>query len=199
MSSDSDNHVRLTTAERNSIILNDSRGIQHPLYYVCQTKSGKVQVRKRKTPLVNGSLQSRHAYGDISSQRTTTVQPRSQSTELAARSASSQHAQQHIQESQQQQEQPQEHDHTVNYDSVSNRELLERMLDVLQKNVNSNDENKNSVENERITQENQQFIDNIVKANEPGVAASSSSIPTVHTEQPVVQPTRIVRRGRVLI
>ena len=180
MSSDSDNHVRLTTAERNSIILNDSRGIQHPLYYVCQTKSGKVQVRKRKTPLVNGT---------ISSQRTTTVQPRSQSTELAARSASSQHAQ----------EQPQEHDHTVNYDSVSNRELLERMLDVLQKNVNSNDEDKNSVENERITQENQQFIDNIVKANEPGVAASSSSIPTVHTEQPVVQPTRVVRRGRVLI
>ena len=164
MSSDSDNHVRLTTAERNSIIQNESRGIQHPLYYVCQTKSGKVQVRKRKTPLVNGT---------ISSQRTTTV-----------------HHQQHIQESQQQ-EQPQEHDHTVNYDSVSNRELLERMLDVLQKNVNSNDENKNSVENERITQENQQFIDNIVKANEP--------VPTVHTEQPVVQPTRIVRRGRVLI
>ena len=172
MSSDSDNHVRLTTAERNSIILNDSRGIQHPLYYVCQTKSGKVQVRKRKTPLVNGT---------ISSQRTTTVQH-----------------QQHVQESQQQ-EQPLEQAHTVNYDSVSNRELLERMLDVLQKNVNSNDENKNSVENERITQENQQFIDNIVKANEPGVAASSSSIPTVHTEQPVVQPTRIVRRGRVLI
>ena len=162
MSNDNDTHVRLTSAERNSIILNESRGIQHPLYYVCQTKSGKVQVRKRKTPLVNDSVP-------------TTVPPTviHEPTEIAVPSPT------------------QGGSDNVNYDSVTNRELLERMLDVLQKNVNSNDENKNSVENERITQENQQFIDNIVKANEPA--------PTVHTEQPVVQPTRIVRRGRVLI
>ena len=165
MSSNSETNVRLTTAERNSIIQNESRGIHHPLYYVCQTKSGKVQVRKRKTPLVNGSITSRA--------------PTHQTPTLTA--------------------QPQQQAPTVDYNSVTNRELLERMLDVLQKNVHSNDEDKNSVENERITQENQQFIDNIVKANEPGVAASSSSIPTVHTEQPVVQPTRVVRRGRVLI
>ena len=165
MSSSNDTNVRLTSAERNSIIQNESRGIHHPLYYVCQTKSGKVQVRKRKTPLVNGNI--------------TSQAPTPQTPTLTA--------------------QPQQQAPTVDYNSVTNRELLERMLDVLQKNVNSNDEDKNSVENERITQENQQFIDNIVKANEPGVAASSSSIPTVHTEQPVVQPTRVVRRGRVLI
>ena len=152
MSSNSETNVRLTTAERNSIIQNESRGIYHPLYYVCQTKSGKVQVRKRKTPLVNSSI--------TSTAPTLTAQPQQQAP-------------------------------TVDYNSVTNRELLERMLDVLQKNVHSNDEDKNTVENEHITQENQQFIDNIVKANEP--------VPTVHTEQPVVQPTRVVRRGRVLI
>ena len=161
MSSNSETNVRLTSAERNSIIQNESRGIHHPLYYVCQTKSGKVQVRKRKTPLVNSSI--------TSTAPTLTSPPQQQAPQTAAQQAAS----------------------TVDYNSVTNRELLERMLDVLQKNVNSNDEDKNSVENERITQENQQFIDNIVKANEP--------VPTVHTEQPVVQPTRVVRRGRVLI
>ena len=170
MSSDSDNHVRLTTAERNSIILNDSRGIQHPLYYVCQTKSGKVQVRKRKTPLVNDSVAP-------SAPPTVIHEP----TEIATPSPT------------------QGGSDNVNYDSVSNRELLERMLDVLQKNVNSNDEEKNSPENERVTQENKQFIDNIVKANEPSVAASIASTPKQHTEQPIKQPTRVARRGRVLI
>lgn len=164
MSSDKDEHTRLTTAERNSIIQNESRGIQHPLYYVCHTKSGKVQVRKRRTPLVNGS---------ISSHATTTVQPQQQEQSTEDTSTSDR----------------------VNYDSVSNRELLERMLDVLQKNVNSNDEEKNSVENERITQENQQFIDNIVKANEQDQTAHVQP----QSSASIVQPTRVVRRGRVLI
>ena len=162
MSNDNDTHVRLTSAERNSIILNESRGIQHPLYYVCQTKSGKVQVRKRKTPLVNDSVPT-------PAPPTVIHEP----TEIATPSPT------------------QGGSDNVNYDSVSNRELLERMLDVLQKNVNSNDEEKNSPENERVTQENKQFIDNIVKANEPA--------PKQHAEQPIKQPTRVARRGRVLI
>ena len=165
MSSNSETNVRLTTAERNSIIQNESRGIYHPLYYVCQTKSGKVQVRKRKTPLVNSSI--------------TSQAPTPQAPTLTA---------------QPQQATAQQHVSTVDYNSVTNRELLERMLDVLQKNVNSNDEDKNSVENERITQENQQFIDNIVKAN----AKLYDSNEPAQTAQ-VVQPTRVVRRGRVLI
>ena len=160
MSSNSETNVRLTTAERNSIIQNESRGIYHPLYYVCQTKSGKVQVRKRKTPLVNSSI--------------TSQAPTPQAPTLTA--------------------QPQQQAPTVDYNSVTNRELLERMLDVLQKNVHSNDEDKNTVENEHITQENQQFIDNIVKAN----AKLYDSNEPAQTAQ-VVQPTRVVRRGRVLI
>ena len=155
MSNENDTHTRLTSAERNSIILNESRGIQHPLYYVCQTKSGKVQVRKRRTPLVVNEAPLRN-----------TPQPTQVVTEEAPRPE-------------------------TNYDSVSNRELLERMLDVLQKNVNSNDPDKNSVENERVTQENQQFIDNIVKANE---AQQPQQPPTP------IQPThKIIRRGRVLV
>ena len=171
MSNDNDTHVRLTSAERNSIILNESRGIQHPLYYVCQTKSGKVQVRKRKTPLVNDSV-APPAPPTVIHEPTEVATP-SPTRNIVATTQS------------------QGGSDNVNYDSVTNRELLERMLDVLQKNVNSNDEEKNSPENERVTQENKQFIDNIVKANEP--------TPTQHTEQPIKQPTRVARRGRVLI
>ena len=162
MSNENDTHTRLTSAERNSIILNESRGIQHPLYYVCQTKSGKVQVRKRRTPLITNEAPLRNTP---------------QTTHVAAEEAP----------------RPE-----TNYDSVSNRELLERMLDVLQKNVNSNDPDKNSVENERVTQENQQFIDNIVKANAKLYDSNEAQQP----QQPPtpIQPThKIIRRGRVLV
>ena len=136
MTSTQDSNVRLSTAERNSIILNESRGIHHPLYYVCTTKTGKIQVRKRKQPL-------------------TTVPPPAQTL--------IHNDQPQTQASNETTERNDSHDTTNDYNSVTNRELLERMLDVLQKNVVSNDPNHNSVENEKITQENQQFIDNIVE------------------------------------
>ena len=45
--------MSLSKSERESIILNDARGIQHPFYYVTQSKDGKIYVRKRKVPLEN--------------------------------------------------------------------------------------------------------------------------------------------------
>ncbi|EAX93130.1 hypothetical protein TVAG_234480 [Trichomonas vaginalis G3] len=42
---------KLSPSEKQSIILNEAKGIQHPLYYVCHMKNGSVQVRKRKAPL----------------------------------------------------------------------------------------------------------------------------------------------------
>ncbi|EAX76970.1 hypothetical protein TVAG_369380 [Trichomonas vaginalis G3] len=45
--------MSLSKSERESIILNDARGIQHPFYYVSQSKDGKIYVRKRKVPLAN--------------------------------------------------------------------------------------------------------------------------------------------------
>ncbi|EAX95740.1 hypothetical protein TVAG_104990 [Trichomonas vaginalis G3] len=45
--------MSLSKSERQSIILHDARGIQHPLYYVSTSKDGKIYVRKRRVPLTN--------------------------------------------------------------------------------------------------------------------------------------------------
>ncbi|EAX69757.1 hypothetical protein TVAG_556250 [Trichomonas vaginalis G3] len=50
--------MSLSKSERESIILNDARGIQHPFYYVSQSKDGKIYVRKRKVPLTNAESDS---------------------------------------------------------------------------------------------------------------------------------------------
>ncbi|EAX85851.1 hypothetical protein TVAG_097430 [Trichomonas vaginalis G3] len=50
--------MSLSKSERESIILNDARGIQHPFYYVSQSKDGKIYVRKRKVPLANAESDS---------------------------------------------------------------------------------------------------------------------------------------------
>ena len=178
MTSTQDSNVRLSTAERNSIILNESRGIHHPLYYVCTTKTGKIQVRKRKQPLttVPPPAQTLIHNDQIQTQATNETTERNDS-----------------------------HDTSNDYNSVSNRELLERMLDVLQKNVVSNDPNHNSVENEKITQENQQFIDNIVEQKAPQMVQSPQQLRSQSSQhidaqppQPPV-PVHTYRRGRVLI
>ena len=51
--------MSLSRSERNSIIINDAKGIQHPLYYVMTDKNGKIQVRKRKVPLTNTPTESK--------------------------------------------------------------------------------------------------------------------------------------------
>ncbi|KAI5550655.1 hypothetical protein TVAGG3_0201980, partial [Trichomonas vaginalis G3] len=55
--------MSLSKSERESIILNDARGIQHPFYYVSQSKDGKIYVRKRKVPLTNAESDSIKVYG----------------------------------------------------------------------------------------------------------------------------------------
>lgn len=42
---------KLSQSEKQSIIMNEEKGILHPLYYVCKMKNGAVQIRKRKIPL----------------------------------------------------------------------------------------------------------------------------------------------------
>ncbi|KAI5523959.1 hypothetical protein TVAGG3_0601660, partial [Trichomonas vaginalis G3] len=55
--------MSLSKSERESIILNDARGIQHPFYYVSQSKDGKIYVRKRKVPLANAESDNIKVYG----------------------------------------------------------------------------------------------------------------------------------------
>ena len=160
MDSTHDTAPRLSTAERNSIILNKSGGINHPLYYVCTTKTGKIQVRKRRTPLV-------------------TQQPVAQAL---AKHTPTKEAEK-------------------DYGNITNRELLERILDVLQKNVVRNDANHNSVENERITQENQQFIGNIMCKGDSALndAPQAQQEQEQHSAKVVIPPpVSTHRRGCVL-
>ena len=111
--------TKLTRAEKNKIIINESKGIQHPSYYVHTTKSGIVQVRKRTGSAVEPSEK---------------VDPNGQSPQAL-------------------EQKPQ-----IDYESVTNKQLLEKMLQILENNVVSRDNNLNSVENERVTSENEKFI-----------------------------------------
>ena len=185
---------KLTRAEKNAIIINESKGIQHPDYYVCHTKNGDVQVRKRKKPLnVENS--------NICQNETTP------STNQIVESP--------IKENNVNNEQPQKE--TISYEAITNKQLLEKMLLILEKNVVSNNKDLNDPERERETEDNKQFIEgvktraeqlNINKESQPVQGSKSenskSEIKTNDnvTNQPVINPSSANstnRRSRQLI
>ena len=129
-------------SERNSIIINDAKGIQHPLYYVMTDKNGKIQVRKRKVPLTNTSTESKLA-----------VVNEEQVTE------------------------PVEKENVTIYESVTNKKLLEKMLEVLERSTESNDLNKNPVERQKETEENKKFVSNISEQVEKEKIITQSKTP----------------------
>ena len=134
--------MSLSRSERNSIIINDAKGIQHPLYYVMTDKNGKIQVRKRKVPLTNTSTESKSA-----------VVNEEQVTE------------------------PVEKENVTIYESVTNKELLEKMLKVLERSTESNNLNKNPVERQKETEENKQFVSNISEQVEKEKIITQSRTP----------------------
>ena len=131
---------RLTRAEKNAIIINDSKGIQHPDYYVCKTKTGGIQVRKRKE-----SLNTTQTTTTATTAATTTITDITPKTDTVTDTV--------IKDS--------NNNSSDAYESITNKQLLEKMLDILEKNVVSNDKNKNDVERERETQDNKAFVENI--------------------------------------
>ena len=141
---------KLTKAEKNQIIINESKGIQHPLYYVCTTKSGGVQVRKRKVPL------------NIEVKSETPI------------------------------EESEPHENKDIYDTITNKEILEKMLHILENQVVSRDGNLNSVENEHVTEENKKFVENIQEQIERPPFTETK------TEPQKQNPYAVRRRGRVL-
>ena len=146
---------KLTKAEKNQIILNESRGIQHPLYYVCTTKTGGVQVRKRKVPL--------------------SIEVKNESKPV---------------------EESEPHESKDIYETITNKEILEKMLSILENQVVSRDGNLNSVENERETQENKKFVENIQEQIErPPFTETKTETKTEPQKQ---NPYAVRRRGRVL-
>ena len=143
---------KLTKAEKNQIILNESKGIQHPLYYVCTTKTGGVQVRKRKVPL--------------------SIEVKNESKSV---------------------EESEPHESKDIYETITNKEILEKMLSILENQVVSRDQNLNSVENERITEDNKKFVENIADQ------AERPPFTDPKPEPPRQNPYAVRRlRGRVL-
>ena len=134
--------MSLSRSERNSIIINDAKGIQHPLYYVMTDKNGKIQVRKRKVPLTNTSTESKPV-----------VVNEEQVTE------------------------PVEKENVTIYESVTNKKLLEKMLEVLERSSESNNLNKNPVERQKETEENKQFVSNISEQVEKEKIITQSRTP----------------------
>jgi len=137
--------MSLSRSERNSIIINDAKGIQHPLYYVMTDKNGKIQVRKRKVPLTNTSTESKPVVVN--------------------------------EESKEQVTEPVEKENVTIYESVTNKKLLEKMLEVLERSTESNDLNKNPVERQKETEENKQFVSNISEQVEKEKIITQSRTP----------------------
>ena len=80
---------------------------------------------------------------------------------------------------------PVEKENVTIYESVTNKKLLEKMLEVLERSTESNDMNKNPVERQKETEENKQFVSNISEQ--------------VEKEKIITQPrTPLRRRVRVL-
>ena len=145
--------MSLSRSERNSIIINDAKGIQHPLYYVMTDKNGKIQVRKRKVPLTNTPTESKPVERAFSPEALRAVVNEEQVTE------------------------PVEKENVTIYESVTNKKLLEKMLEVLERSTESNDLNKNPVERQKETEENKQFVSNISEQVEKEKIITQSRTP----------------------
>ena len=172
--------MSLTRAEKNAIIINESKGIQHPDYYVCHTKTGGVQVRKRKKKLEENPPVKTEAVFT----QEPTVRPYGAQAQRAV---------------------PVENiPKTKNYDTVSNKQLLDMMIQILDKTTESRDKNLNDVEREKETKENEEFTEGMKMRAEKVIKEKlpereiRTEIKTQETPQPT-QPRVFRRKGRNLL
>ncbi|EAY07881.1 hypothetical protein TVAG_142350 [Trichomonas vaginalis G3] len=131
--------MSLSKSERESIILNDARGIQHPFYYVSQSKDGKIYVRKRKVPLANAESDNIKVYG----------------TEGEA----------HIKPSVQTEKSIEPEEKKPDVLSITNQELIAKFVNFIEKQTES--KNPDPPVKEVETKENVQFIENVKKQLPP--------------------------------
>ena len=172
---------KLTRSEKNAIIINESKGIQHPDYYVCYTKKGGVQVRKRKTPLVVTEVEN--TPGNVPGNKTAKTPDTITEDKV---------------------EKIDDTKPNVDYESVSNKQLLEKMLSILEKNVECKDKSLNDPEKERVTEENKQYVEGVKKEVEKPVMTHSGPRPSVlqgseaikQTQKPIISQRR---KGRNLL
>ncbi|EAX99171.1 hypothetical protein TVAG_400330 [Trichomonas vaginalis G3] len=135
--------MSLSKSERESIILNDARGIQHPFYYVSQSKDGKIYVRKRKVPLAN-----------------------TESDNIKVHSKGEAH-EAHIKPSVQTEKSIEQEEKKPDVLSITNQELIAKFVNFIEKQTES--KNPDPPVKEVETKENVQFIENVKKQLPPRI------------------------------
>ncbi|KAI5505827.1 hypothetical protein TVAGG3_0650870 [Trichomonas vaginalis G3] len=133
--------MSLSKSERESIILNDARGIQHPFYYVSQSKDGKIYVRKRKVPLANAESDNIKVYGKGEVHEA------------------------HIKPSIQTEKSIEQEEKKPDVLSITNQELIAKFVNFIEKQTES--KNPDPPVKEVETKENVQFIENVKKQLPP--------------------------------
>ncbi|EAX76521.1 hypothetical protein TVAG_581500 [Trichomonas vaginalis G3] len=133
--------MSLSKSERESIILNDARGIQHPFYYVSQSKDGKIYVRKRKVPLANAESYNIKVYGKGEVHEA------------------------HIKPSIQTEKSIEQEEKKPDVLSITNQELIAKFVNFIEKQTES--KNPDPPVKEVETKENVQFIENVKKQLPP--------------------------------
>ncbi|KAI5553816.1 hypothetical protein TVAGG3_0248430 [Trichomonas vaginalis G3] len=133
--------MSLSKSERESIILNDARGIQHPFYYVSQSKDGKIYVRKRKVPLANTESDNIKVYGKGEVHEA------------------------HIKPSIQTEKSIEPEEKKPDVLSITNQELIAKFVNFIEKQTES--KNPDPPVKEVETKENVQFIENVKKQLPP--------------------------------
>ncbi|EAX88375.1 hypothetical protein TVAG_377540 [Trichomonas vaginalis G3] len=133
--------MSLSKSERESIILNDARGIQHPFYYVSQSKDGKIYVRKRKVPLANAESDSIKVYGKGEVHEA------------------------HVKPSIQTEKSIEPEEKKPDVLSITNQELIAKFVNFIEKQTES--KNPDPPVKEVETKENVQFIENVKKQLPP--------------------------------
>ncbi|EAX72883.1 hypothetical protein TVAG_289030 [Trichomonas vaginalis G3] len=133
--------MSLSKSERESIILNDARGIQHPFYYVSQSKDGKIYVRKRKVPLANAESDNIKVHGKGEAHEA------------------------HIKPSVQTEPPKEPEEKKPDVLSITNQELIAKFVNFIEKQTES--KNPDPPVKEVETKENVQFIENVKKQLPP--------------------------------
>ncbi|EAY05677.1 hypothetical protein TVAG_216530 [Trichomonas vaginalis G3] len=133
--------MSLSKSERESIILNDARGIQHPFYYVSQSKDGKIYVRKRKVPLANAESDNIKVHGKGEAHEA------------------------HVKPSVQTEKSIEPEEKKPDVLSITNQELIAKFVNFIEKQTES--KNPDPPVKELETKENVQFIENVKKQLPP--------------------------------
>ena len=165
--------MTVTPNMRAQIILDYENGIEHAEYYVIKTKTGVTQVRRRKHPVE----QAPQTPAPVQTESPPKSEPEST---LPSASPPPENKKQKKPEPELEHEPMKKQKPKKDYDAITNKQLMEKMVAILEQNVVSRDLN-NAVENERKTEENKRFIEEVKPK-----------------PQPVQQPIKRRLRGRLL-